>query len=57
MNRADFTFACEGAGDGADPWNDLRVVRFHGKEEISSLYRYELVLLSIQGFPLPKQKG
>ena len=40
----DFTFAWEHA-EGS-PWAHLQVVRFHGREEISALYRYELTLLS-----------
>jgi type VI secretion system secreted protein VgrG len=46
MSGPDFTFACEGVGGKGDPWDALRVVRFHGKEAISSLYRYEVVLLA-----------
>jgi type VI secretion system secreted protein VgrG len=40
----DFTFAWEHA-EGS-PWAHLQVVRFHGHEEISALYRYELTLLA-----------
>ena len=40
----DFTFAWEHA-EGS-PWAHLQVVRFHGREEISALYRYELTLLA-----------
>ena len=38
------TFAWEHA-DGS-PWAHLQVVRFHGREEISALYRYDLTLLA-----------
>ena len=48
MTTDDFTFACEGAS-GAGPWDALRVVRFHGKEALSELYRYEVVLLAASG--------
>jgi len=40
----DFTFAWEHA-EGS-PWAHLQVVRFHGHEAISALYRYELTLLA-----------
>ena len=40
----DFTFAWEHA-EGS-PWAHLQIVRFHGREEISALYRYELTLLA-----------
>ncbi len=40
----DFTFAWEHA-EGS-PWAHLQIVRFHGHEEISALYRYELTLLA-----------
>jgi type VI secretion system secreted protein VgrG len=43
VQDTEFTFACE---DLADPSNQLRVLRFHGREAISSLYRYEIVLLA-----------
>jgi type VI secretion system secreted protein VgrG len=45
MTTDDFTFACEGVG----LWDALRVVRFHGKEALSELYRYEVVLLAASG--------
>jgi len=50
MSNADFTFACEGA-QGADPWGVLRVARFHGREALSALFRYEIVLLAPHGEP------
>ena len=40
----DFTFAWEHAE--GPPWAHLQIVRFHGREEISALYRYELTLLA-----------
>ena len=46
MSLADFTFACEGAESAADPWAALRVVRFRGTEALSTLSRYEIVLLA-----------
>lgn len=46
MSDPDFTFACEGVGGDADPWGALRVARFRGREAISSLYSYEVVLLA-----------
>jgi type VI secretion system secreted protein VgrG len=52
MSGSDFTFACDGVGGSGDPWAALRVVRFHGHEAISSLYRYEVVLLASLD-PLP----
>ncbi|NUQ76111.1 MAG: type VI secretion system tip protein VgrG [Polyangiaceae bacterium] len=51
MSNADFTFACEGVSGGADPWGVLRVARLHGREALSGLYRYELVLLAPHGEP------
>ncbi|MEO7327170.1 MAG: type VI secretion system tip protein TssI/VgrG, partial [Minicystis sp.] len=42
----DFTFAWENADAQGGPWSHLQVVRFHGREELSSLYRYELTLLA-----------
>ncbi len=43
MEPTELTFVCE---DLADVSSQLRVVRFHGREAISSLYRYEIVLLA-----------
>jgi type VI secretion system secreted protein VgrG len=40
----DFSFAWEHA-EGS-PWAHLQIVRFHGREAISALYRYELTLLA-----------
>jgi type VI secretion system secreted protein VgrG len=50
MSNADFTFACEGV-QGADPWGVLRVARFQGREALSALFRYEIVLLAPHGEP------
>lgn len=49
MGTFDYTFACEALPGGANPWNTLRVVRFHGKEAISAPFAYEIVLLDISG--------
>ncbi|EYF05093.1 type VI secretion system Vgr family protein [Chondromyces apiculatus] len=46
MSHVDFTFACEGVGSPAEPWAALEVVRFQGREALSALYRYEIVLLA-----------
>jgi type VI secretion system secreted protein VgrG len=46
MTTHDFTFAWENADAPDGPWAHLQVVRFHGREEISSLARYELTLLA-----------
>src|SRR5580658_1087356 len=46
MITTDFTFAWEHASAPAGPWSHLQVVRFDGREELSSLYRYELTLLA-----------
>jgi type VI secretion system secreted protein VgrG len=43
---SDFMFAWEHASTPAGPWAHLQVVRFDGREELSSLYRYELTLLA-----------
>lgn len=51
MSSHDFTFAFEGADAPHDPWAHLQVVRFHGHEEISSLYRYEITLLARTPIP------
>lgn len=45
MNTDDFTFACESVQHTLNPWNTLRVVRFQGKEAISSPFRYDITLL------------
>jgi type VI secretion system secreted protein VgrG len=50
MSNADFTFACEGVS-GPDPWGVLRVARLHGREALSALFRYEIVLLAPHGEP------
>jgi type VI secretion system secreted protein VgrG len=46
MTLHDFTFAWEHADAPDGPWAHLQVVRFHGREELSSLARYELTLLA-----------
>jgi type VI secretion system secreted protein VgrG len=46
MTTSDFTFAWEHADAPDGPWAHLQVVRFHGREELSSLYRYDLTLLA-----------
>jgi type VI secretion system secreted protein VgrG len=51
MSNADFTFACEGVSGGADAWGVLRVARLFGREALSALYRYEIVLLAPHGEP------
>jgi type VI secretion system secreted protein VgrG len=51
MNTTDFTFAFEGADATRDPWAHLNVVCFHGREEISSLYRYDVTLLARPPIP------
>jgi type VI secretion system secreted protein VgrG len=43
VQTTELTFVCEDLGDIS---SQLRVVRFHGREAISSLYRYEIVLLA-----------
>src|SRR6185437_5733850 len=45
MSTNDFTFAWEGASAPDGPWVHLQVVRFTGREELSALYRYEIMLL------------
>ncbi len=46
MTTPDFTFAFEGADAESGPWDHLQVVRFRGREEIASLYRYDITLLA-----------
>jgi type VI secretion system secreted protein VgrG len=46
MTTSDFTFAWEHAASPDGPWGHLSVVRFRGREELSALYRYDLVLLA-----------
>jgi type VI secretion system secreted protein VgrG len=46
MSTPDFTFAWENASGPDGPWSHLQVVRFHGREELSALSRYELTLLA-----------
>jgi len=46
MTTTDFTFAWEHADSPDGPWAHLQVIRFHGREELSSLYRYEITLLA-----------
>ena len=49
MTTPDFTFAWEHAPNG--PWTHLHVVRFEGREQLSTLYRYELTLLDRESTP------
>ncbi|WP_437962677.1 type VI secretion system tip protein TssI/VgrG (plasmid) [Sorangium sp. So ce119] len=51
MSDVDFAFAWEGASEGAGPWRHLQVVELRGSEAISSLYRYELVLVAHEPAP------
>ncbi|KYG08657.1 hypothetical protein BE21_22455 [Sorangium cellulosum] len=46
MTTPDFTFAFEGADAPGGPWAHLQVVSFQGREQISSLYRYDITLLA-----------
>jgi type VI secretion system secreted protein VgrG len=46
MTTTDFTFSWEHASSPDGPWAHLQVVRFDGREELSSLYRYDLTLLA-----------
>lgn len=46
MTTPDFTFAWEHASSPDGPFSHLHVVRFHGREALSSLARYELTLLA-----------
>src|SRR5580704_5357200 len=46
MTTSDFSFAWEHAASPDGPWAHLCVVRFRGREELSALYRYDLVLLA-----------
>lgn len=49
MLNYDYTFACEGVPGIPDAWGTLRVVRFRGAEAISTLSRYEIILLDTTG--------
>ncbi|AUX20555.1 hypothetical protein SOCEGT47_010270 [Sorangium cellulosum] len=51
MSEMDFAFAWEGASEEAGPWRHLQVVELRGTEAISSLYRYELVLVAHEPAP------
>ncbi len=51
MNDIDFTFAWEGAAESSGPWNHLRVAQLRGTEEISCLYRYEILALAREPAP------
>ncbi|WP_438018543.1 type VI secretion system tip protein TssI/VgrG [Sorangium sp. So ce315] len=51
MSDVDFAFAWEGASEAAGPWRHLQVVELRGSEAISSLYRYELVLVAHEPAP------
>lgn len=44
MSITDFTFAFESAAGPSGPFSHLRVVAFSGRETISALYRYTLVV-------------
>ncbi|WP_437908039.1 type VI secretion system tip protein TssI/VgrG [Sorangium sp. So ce327] len=44
MSTTDFAFAFESAAGPTGPFSHLRVVAFSGREAISALYRYTLVL-------------
>jgi type VI secretion system secreted protein VgrG len=46
MLHPDFDFSWEHAASPDGPWAHLPVVRFRGREELSALYRYDLVLLA-----------
>ncbi len=46
MAAPDFSFAWEHADSPNGPWGHLEVLWFHGHEEISALYRYDLVLIA-----------
>jgi type VI secretion system secreted protein VgrG len=46
MLHPDFDFSWEHAASPDGPWAHLSVVRFRGREELSALYRYDLVLLA-----------
>jgi type VI secretion system secreted protein VgrG len=46
MSTSDYHFACEKSEGAGGPWAHLRVVRFHGHEAISTLYRYEVTLFA-----------
>jgi type VI secretion system secreted protein VgrG len=46
MTTPDFTFAWEHASSPDGPWRHLHVVRFHGREELSALSRYDVTLLA-----------
>ena len=46
MSAFDFSFAWEGASGPSGPWSHLQVVRFEGREEMSALDRYEIILLA-----------
>ncbi len=53
MTTTDFTFAFDGADAPGGPFAHLQVVRFHGREAISGLYRYEITLLAKAPAPEP----
>lgn len=46
MDKFDFVFSFDGASAPGGPWSHLQVIRFRGHEEISALYRYEIILLA-----------
>lgn len=44
--KNDFEFAFEGAASPNGPWMHLQVVKFEGKEQVSGLFRYDLVVVA-----------
>ena len=46
MAAPDFAFAWEHADSPNGPWGHLEVLWFHGHEEMSALYKYDLVVLA-----------
>ncbi|MFO0590181.1 MAG: type VI secretion system tip protein TssI/VgrG [Polyangiaceae bacterium] len=46
MSGSDYTFAWEHAESQNGPWGHLEVLWFRGHEEMSALYKYELVVLA-----------
>lgn len=51
MSFSDFSFAFESATGPTGPFSHLRVVSYAGREAISSLYRYSLVLYAREPAP------
>ena len=46
MSTTDFSFTWDGASGPSGPWSHLEVVQIRGTEELSSPFRYELVLFA-----------